>query len=173
MPLGCVISIRPIRLAVLLLLTVAFVAIAAQAKVGAAPSPYRVTVFRDQESDPLAVFRTARCTKRQGSFKALARSTDNKYSLFVSIENFTGFHRYDLDLDKNADPFFSLTSVFDEDAPHYTNLNKPHFKVAAFGGIAFRNKGGLMGIGSDPAFDGTFKHKVALAGVVRCRYGKR
>lgn len=120
----------------------------------------------------IATFKVAKCAKTKGGFHALGRSTDGAWGLHVVIDNFTGFHRYDMTLGANADPY-AVISKRGNDSVRYSNLFKPPFPSPGGGAVDFRGKGGVMGVGFQPAWSVDGSDAVVFAGAVDCRYKKK
>lgn len=135
---------------------------------GAAPDGgYKVTMFHEDEI--VAEFTTAKCRKSRGGFVARTPVV-NGYRLFVAIDDFSGFHSYDLALGRDADPYV-VVSLNGEAA--YSNLYVPPFPVPGFGQVNFRSKGKLMGVGFQPTFNRAGTDGVVFAGAVKCQFPKR
>lgn len=135
----------------------------------AAPdNTHKVIVMRDG-SEPVAEFTTAKCRKSHGSFMALTPSV-NGYRMFVSIEDFSGYHTYDLVRGNNADPYVSMT-LNGEAA--FSTLYVPPFPIPGFGQVRFSPKGRLMGVGFQPMLNQAGTDGVVFAGALQCRYKKK
>lgn len=135
----------------------------------AAPTP---KVYVVDDDGVVATFAHAQCRKRKGSFTAKATSGGGRFGLVVQIDDFSGFHEYDLDFGAQADPYVVFYQRFG-DGPRYSNLFKPSYPVAGGGRILWRNKGGLMGVGFSPTFSHSFNEAVDIAGGLRCHYPGR
>jgi hypothetical protein len=141
----------------------------------AAASAPGVTVIGADEN-MLAKFKTAKCLKgttRKGSFFAKAISTNGRYELDAEILfAFTGFHKYDLSLEPEANPYLRFSVRGDQIG--YSNEFVPPFPVPGFGQIRFSRNGKRMGIGFGPAmWNRDASDAVVLAGGLECRYKKR
>lgn len=139
----------------------------------------KVTVL-GQEDQLLAVFKTAKCKKGKkyatgSNFFADATSTNGRYELTVSIyRGFTGFHRYDLTLDPNANPTLRFSEVGEYASGGYSNEFVPPFPVPGFGQVNFSPGGKRMGVGFGPAmWSRDASDAVVVAGGLECRYAKR
>jgi hypothetical protein len=137
-----------------------------------------VTVI-GQENEVLAIFKTAKCTKGKPkkagvSFYADSTSTNGEYELLAAIVlGFTGFHKYDLTLSTDANPYLRLNKVGDYSGG-YSNEFVPPYPVPGFGQINFSSTGKRMGIGFGPAmWSRDFSDAVVLAGGLECRYPKK
>ncbi len=151
---------------------VALALAAPSSAIAAAPG---VTVL-GAENQELAKFTTAKCLKgttRKGSFFAKATSTNGQYELDVEILfAFTGFHKYDLNLEPEANPYLRFGVRGDESG--YSNEFVPPFPVPGFGQINFSRKGKRMGVGFGPAlWNRDASDAVVLAGGLECRYKKK
>ena len=116
----------------------------------------------------VAVFSSAKCRKHRGEFKALTGKTGTGYTLSVSIEDFSGFHTYDLVQSPSADPWISVHHG--PSGVSYSNIHKPPFPSPGFGQIRFSDHHKLMGIGYSPAYSQDGSDAVTFTGVLRCRY---
>ena len=135
---------------------------------GAAPdNEYKVTVFHEDEV--VAEFTTAKCRKSRGGFVARTPVVGG-YRLFVAIDDFSGFHSYDLVHGKNADPY---VVILQNGEAAFSNLYVPPFPVPGYGQVNFRSKGKLMGVGFQPTFNRAGTDGVVFAGAVRCQYPKK
>lgn len=151
------------------------VALALVVPSAAAASVPAVTVIGGNDQ-VLAKFTTAKCLKgttRKGSFFAKATSTNGQYELAVEILfAFTGFHKYDLSMEPDANPYLRFSLKGDESG--YSNEFVPPFPVPGFGQIRFSRNGKRMGIGFGPAmWNRDASDAVVLAGGLECRYKKK
>ncbi len=124
----------------------------------------------------IATFHSARCRKGgKGAkdFVAHGHSSNGTYSLYVSIDQFSGFHHYELGLDRNADPFVIFSNAHSDSAPAYSNIFVPPFPSPGGGGIDFAGHGRLMGVGFSPAYSRDFSDAVTFTGVLTCRYKRK
>jgi hypothetical protein len=136
----------------------------------AAPDTTPKVIVMSEGDEPVAEFTTAKCRKSHGSFMALTPRV-NGYRMFVSIEDFSGFHTYDLVRGQNADPYVSMT-LNGESA--FSTLFVPPFPVPGFGQVRFSPKGKIMGVGFQPMLNQAGTDGVVFAGALKCRYkGKR
>lgn len=126
----------------------------------------------DRDGHVVAVFHSAKCRRhiRAGDFKALTAKTSTGYTLFASIDEFTGFHNYQLVNGANADPYVVIGGPGDI---RYSNLFRPPFPSPGFGQIRFSNHHKLMGIGYSPAYSRDGSDAVTFTGVLKCHYPRR
>ena len=153
------------RLACTAILALAFASLSpAQAKPDPSPA---VTVFSGETQ--VAVFTTARCRQSKGDFKALTAAV-NGYRLFVSIDEFDGFHTYDLEQGTDAGPHASITRNGES---AFSTLYVPPFPAPGFGQVRFRGKGRTMGIGYQFMFNRDGTDGLVFAGALRCQYKRK
>lgn len=132
-----------------------------------------------EDNAVLATFTVAKCKKstrnKTTSFFADAVSTDRKYELSVDIfRAFTGFHKYDLTLDAEANPILRFNPVGDYRGGVYSNTFVPSHPVPGFGRVNFSSNGKRMGVGFGPAmWSRDTSRAVVVAGGLECRYPKR
>ena len=131
-----------------------------------AAASHTVTVLNGH-SRIVAVFHSAKCRRHPHAFKALTAKTASGYSLYASIEDFTGFHSYELLQDGNADPY---VIVHGPGSSSYSNIFVPPFSSFGYGGIDFRHHGRLMGIGYSPAYSRGGGDAVTFTGAITCKY---
>ena len=128
---------------------------------------HQVTVLGG-DGTVVATFGSAKCRKGKDGFKMLARKTGTGYTLYATIEDFSGYHTYDLAQGPSADPWVSLHRRRGDVS--YSNLNRPPFPSPGFGQIRFSDHHKLIGIGYSPAYSGDGSDAVTFTGVLRCRY---
>jgi len=126
-------------------------------------------IVMTEGDQPVAEFTTAKCRKSRGGFVALTPRV-NGYRMFVSIEDFSGYHTYELQRGRNADPYVSI-SLNGESA--FSTLFVPPFPVPGYGQVRFSRKGKLMGVGFQPMFNEAGTEGVVFAGGLKCQYKKR
>lgn len=134
------------------------------------------------EGDPeeLAVFKKAKChvgkrTKSgKRSFFATSTSTNGLYKVSVAIYFvFTGFHKYRLALDADADVTLSFYPTGQPTAD-FANDHVPPFPVPGHGEIRFSRNGKKMRAGFIPVlWNRNASAQVIVVGGVECRYPKR
>lgn len=139
------------------------------APVHAASDTTPKVIVMTEGDQPVAEFTTAKCRKSRGSFVALTPRV-NGYRMFVSIEDFSGYHTYELQRGRNADPYVSI-SLNGESA--FSTLFVPPFPVPGYGQVRFSRKGKLMGVGFQPMFNEAGTEGVVFAGGLKCQYKKR
>jgi hypothetical protein len=162
----------------LLGLTAAVLALTLTAPAALAAQP-KVTVLGEDDA-VLAIFKTAKCkkgrtTKAGTNFFADAVSTNGRYELTVDIFlGFTGFHKYDLTLDPEANPVLRFSEKGEYQSGGYSNEFVPPFPVPGFGQIKFSSNGKRMGVGFGPAmWSRDASSAVVVAGGLECRYAKK
>ena len=125
----------------------------------------------DGNGQRVAAFTSARCRKTKAGFKLSSPRTASGYSLYAEIDDFSGFHTYDLTQGASADPW---VSVYRRDTDTgYSNLNKPSFPSPGFGQIRFADHHRLVGIGYSPAYSPDSSDAVTFTGALRCHYKRR
>ena len=140
----------------------------------------KVTVLGEEET-LLATFKTAKCRKGKkassgSNFFLDAISTDGKYELTASFYGgtFTGFHKYDLQLDPDASPTLRFSEKGEYRSGGYSNEFVPPYPVPGFGQINFSRDGKRVGLGFGPAmWNRDASSAVVLAGGLECRYPKK
>jgi hypothetical protein len=153
----------------LLLLFAGSTLAAAFAPTPAVAASHTVRVL-DGHSRVVAVWHSAKCRKHRHDFKALTAKTASGYSLFASIDDFSGFHSYELLQSGNADPY---VTVHGPGGVSYSNLNVPPFSSFGYGGLDFRKHGKLLGIGYSPAYSAGGSDAVTFTGVLTCKYPRK
>jgi hypothetical protein len=153
---------------------VALLALALAASSTAHARTHRVRVFHG--SQVVWTFHTAKCVKSKHRFTAvLGGETRNPdYAMAVSIEGFTGFHRYPVALGPSLAPGSVYLKLFGPNNSEYSNFYTPPFPSPGAGHVTFASRGKLMGVGFGPAMytrDGS--DAVLLSGVVKCKYKKK
>jgi hypothetical protein len=131
-----------------------------------------------QESEVLATFKKAKCRKGsgkgKGTFFANGTSTNGQWKLSVAFfDTFTGFHKYDLLLAKDADPVMRVFPASDPNGD-FSNEYVPPFDVPGEGQVRFPRKGKEMRAGFIPVMwnkGGT--DGVVVAGGVDCIYPRK
>jgi hypothetical protein len=124
----------------------------------------------DSSDHIVATFLTAKCVKNKRGFFATTPHPDGQKYLHVRIEEFTGFHNYDLTVGANADPYVVFAAT---DGTRYSNLNRPPFPSPGGGQVRFAQHGKLMGVGFFPAYNNDGSDAVTFTGVLKCKYPKR
>lgn len=156
-----------------LVLVVAVLALALPAPVGAVDD-FGMKVL-GEEGQELATFKTAKCRKGTGKgkhvFIATSTSTNGayKFSLYF-FETFTGFHKYDLRMERDADP---VVRIYPTGAPNqdFSNEYVPPFNVPGGGEVRFPRKGKELRAGFLPVlWNRAGNDGVVFAGGVDCRY---
>lgn len=131
------------------------------------------------EAEELAVFRTARCKVgkaakgKKPSFFATSTSTNGLYKVSVAIYfSFTGFHKYPLELDAEADKTLSFYPAGQPSAD-FANDHVPPFPVPGHGEIRFSPNGKELRAGFIPVlWNRDASAQVIVVGGVECRYPK-
>jgi hypothetical protein len=118
----------------------------------------------------VANFFSAKCTKNKNGFFATTPHPNGQKYLHVRIEEFTGFHKYELTVGGNADPYVVFTAT---DGTRYSNLFRPPFPSPGSGQVHFAKHGKLMGVGFSPAYSVDGSDAVTFTGVLKCNYPKR
>jgi hypothetical protein len=132
------------------------------------------------EAQELAVFRTAKCRAGKGakgkkrSFFATGTSTNGRYGFSVAMYfSFTGFHKYKLVLDSDADIVLSFYPAGRPNAD-FANDHVPPFPVPGSGEVRFSPNGRRMSAGFTPVlWNRNASDQVILVGAVKCRYANR
>jgi hypothetical protein len=145
------------------------IAIPVAGPVHAASGSTPKVIVMAEGDQPVAEFTTAKCRKSRGSFVALTPRV-NGYRMFVSIDDFSGYHTYDLVRGRNADPYVSMTLHGDA---AFSTLYVPPFPVPGFGQVRFARKGKRMGVGFQPMFNEAGTDGVVFAGALKCQYKKK
>ena len=118
-----------------------------------------------------ATFLSAECTKsKRNGFSATTPHANGAKYLHVKIDDFTGFHKYELTVGNQADPYVVFVAT---DGTRYSNLNRPPFPSPGGGQVHFAKHGKLMGVGYSPAYNGDASDAVTFTGVLKCNYPKR
>lgn len=131
-----------------------------------------------EESEVLATFKKAKCRKGsgkgKGTFFASGISTNGQWKLSVSFyETFTGFHKYDLVMAKEADPVLRVYPVADPNGD-FSNEYVPPFDVPGEGLIRFPRKGNELRAGFIPVmWNRAGNDGVVVAGGVDCLYPRK
>jgi hypothetical protein len=170
----------PARLLVLAALVIALVSVPAGS---AAADSFGMRAYGgsgEGEAQELAVFKTAKCKVgkaakgRKPSFFATGTSTNGLYKVSVSIYfAFTGFHKYALSLDSNADIVLSFYPAGQPSAD-FANDHVPPFPTPGSGEVRFSPNGKKMRAGFIPVlWNRDASEQVILVGGVECRYPKR
>lgn len=131
------------------------------------------------EPEELAVFKTAKCkvgkpTKSgKRSFFATSTSTNGHYKVSVAIYfSFTGFHKYQLELDSDAPITLSFYPA-GKPADDFANDHVPPFPAPGHGEIRFSPNGKKMRAGFVPVlWNRNASEQVIVVGGVECRYPK-
>ena len=124
----------------------------------------------DSSDHIVATFLSAKCVKNKNGFFATTPHPEGQKYLHVRIEDFTGFHKYELSVGANADPYVVFAAT---DGTRYSNLNKPPFPSPGGGQVHFAKHGKLMGVGYSPAYSSDGSDAVTFTGVLKCNYPKR
>lgn len=124
----------------------------------------------DSSDHIVATFLSAKCVKNKRGFFATTPHPQGQKYLHVRIEDFSGFHDYDLTVGGNADPYVVFAAT---DGTRYSNLNRPPFPSPGSGQVRFRKHGKLMGVGFSPAYSNDGSDAVTFTGVLKCNYPKR
>jgi hypothetical protein len=124
----------------------------------------------DSSDHIIATFQSAKCVKNKNGFFATTPHPPGQKYLHVRIEDFTGFHKYELTMGGNADPYVVFAAT---DGTRYSNLNRPPFPSPGSGQVHFAKDGKLMGVGYSPAYSADGSDAVSFTGVLKCNYRKR
>ena len=132
------------------------------------------------EPEELAIFRTAKChvgkaaKGKKPSFFATGTSTNGRCKFSVAMYfAFTGFHKYKLVLDRDAEITLSFYPTGQPSAD-FANDNVPPFPTPGSGEVNFSPNGKKMRAGFIPVlWNRDASAQVILVGGVECRYGSR
>lgn len=128
----------------------------------------RVFTGTDAASD---FFATGRCGKtKAGTFSMKSTSALNgKGRLLATVLEFDGYHHYPVTLGQDT---LAYVTYVDPSGKRFSSLNAPPYPLTSVGGIDFDkdNKGILMGVAFNPAFEKSGKSAVGFTGVLRCRF---